>query len=514
VEGLEPGRKLVVSGRRLAARLRLGRRPGALRLTSASNPEETADVAEGDELPVAGAPADAEGAPGRRRWLLRDSEGFEGYMTDEAGAFLYETPPGAAAPADRHLLLAEPGGGAEASELVTLARALASDDGHTKLILTKPLGNFYERASVTVRANVAQATHGEAVGEVLGGGDAARPYQKFALRQAPLTYVAAETPGGAASTLEVRVNDLLWQEVPTLYGRGPGERVYVTRATEDGGRVVQFGDGREGARPPTGQENVTAGYRKGLGREGLVRAGQLSLLMTRPLGVKSVTNPLAADGAEDPQGADEIREAAPATVLTLGRVVSLRDYEDFARTFAGLDKAHAVWTWQAGARGVYVTVAGSGGDAVPEGGDLRTKLVRALRAAGAPGVPVRVGSYRAAHFRLAAVVRVDPAYPAEKARAAVEAALRARFSFEARAFGQPVALSEVVAVMQNVEGVVAVDVRRLHRDGGARTRRLLNSVVTAELPAPGTGAARVEPAELLTLHAEPLGDSLTTEVGL
>jgi predicted phage baseplate assembly protein len=233
--------------------------------------------------------------------------------------------------------------------------------------------------------------------------------------------------------------------------------------------------------------------------------------MTRPLGVKSVTNPLPATGGEDPESEESIRDAAPLTVLTLGRVVSLRDYEDFARTFAGLDKAHAVWTWQAGARGVYVTVAGADGATVPEGSDLQTKLVGALLSAGAPGVHVKVGSYRPAYFRVAATVRVNPIYIPENVAAAVEAALRSHFSFEARSFGQPVALSEVVAVVQNVEGVVAVDVRRLHRHGA--TGRLLNTVVTAALPAPGTGVASVLPAELLTLHADPLGNALTTEVG-
>jgi predicted phage baseplate assembly protein len=397
-------------------------------------------------------------------------------------------------------------------ELATLSGTVEADAGHTKLLLSAPLVNFYERTTVSVAANVAQATHGETTGEVLGGGDAARANQSFRLRHAPLTYVAAETETGAASTLEVRVNDLLWQEVPTLYGRGPGERVYVTRMHEDDQITVHFGDGRNGARPPTGQENVTAVYRKGVGSEGLLDAGQLSLLMTRPLGVRSVTNPLPATGGEDPESEDSIRDAAPLTVLTLGRVVSLRDYEDFARTFAGLDKAHAVWTWESGARGVYVTVAGSLGAEVPPGGDLETKLVGALHSAGAPGAHVRVGSYRPAYFRLAATVRVDPAYLPESVAAAVEAALRGRFSFEARSFGQPVALSEVVAVMQNVEGVVAVDVRRLYRDD--KEGALLNTVVTAELPPPGTGVARVRPAELLTLHPDPLGDALTLEVGL
>lgn len=512
VEGLEAGRKLIVSGRPLSATLRLGSTGDRLRLTLAADPELSVALLPGQLLSVVGPPSAVEDNPRGQRWHVLTGAGVEGYFTDLAEAFIYEKPPGVSVPFDKHLLLVSEDDGAEvARELATLARTVNSDPEHTKLILSETLQNFYERATVIIAANVAQATHGESVGEVLGGGDAARANQSFKLRQAPLTYVAAETASGAASTLEVRVNDLLWQEVPTLYGRGPGERIYVTRLHEDDSVTVHFGDGRNGARPPTGQENVTAAYRKGIGRNGLLKEGQLSLLMTRPLGVKSVSNPLPATGGEDPESEDSIRDAAPLTVLTLGRVVSLRDYEDFARTFAGLDKAHAVWTWQAGARGVYITVAGSEGAEVPEGSDLQTKLVGAMYSAGAPGVHVSVGSYHPAYFRVAATVRVDPIYIKEKVAAAVEAALREHFSFEARAFGQPVALSEVVAVMQIVAGVVAVDVRRLYRDG---TSVGLNTVVTAELPAPGTGVARVRPAELLTLHADPLGNSLTLEVGL
>ena len=72
--------------------------------------------------------------------------------------------------------------------------------------------------------------------------------------------------------------------------------------------------------------------------------------MTRPLGVKSVTNPIAAAGAQDPQARDDARVNAPLTVRTLDRIVSLSDYEDFARAFAGIGKAMAVWVWIEGRR--------------------------------------------------------------------------------------------------------------------------------------------------------------------
>ena len=107
--------------------------------------------------------------------------------------------------------------------------------------------------------------------------------------------MSAATASGAASTLELRVNDLLWHEATTLYGRDSQEHIYVTRTGDDGKTTIEFGDGVTGARLPSGQDNVRAKYRKGIGVEGLVKAGQLTLLLTRPLGVKAVTNPASCE---------------------------------------------------------------------------------------------------------------------------------------------------------------------------------------------------------------------------
>src|SRR6185295_6720744 len=117
----------------------------------------------------------------------------------------------------------------------------------------------------------------------------------------------------------------------------------VTRIADDGTVTVQFGDGITGARVPTGTENVSAKYRVGIGLEGMLAANQLNLLMSRPLGLKEVTNPTPPTGAEDPEKLDQARENAPLTVLTLERIVSLPDFEDFSRAFGGIGKAQATW---------------------------------------------------------------------------------------------------------------------------------------------------------------------------
>ena len=376
---------------------------------------------------------------------------------------------------------------------------LADIDGAT-LTVTPPLARSYARGSFSLNANTAVATHGESVEEVLGSGDASEKFQTFTLRQPPLTHVSAVNASGAASTLEIRVNDLLWRESSTLYKRDAKEHVYMARQNDDGKTTVQFGDGVTGARLPGGQNNVRARYRKGIGLEGLVKGGQLSMLLSRPLGVKGVTNPTPSSGAQDPEQFDDARANAPLKVLTLERVVSLTDYEDFARAFGGIAKALATWTWTKQAQGVLVTIAGPNGAAVAAGSATYDNLLAALRAAGDPFVGLRVMSYRPAFFCFAGKVKVHADYQADKVLAEVEAALRRDFSFTARSFGQPVMSSEVVATMQAVPGVVAVDVDKLYRSGKPamlQQRLLAESPVT--LP-----NGQLAAAELLTLDSAPL----------
>ncbi|MBK8048276.1 MAG: putative baseplate assembly protein [Anaerolineales bacterium] len=383
-----------------------------------------------------------------------------------------------------------------ASEAVVLAEAKVVG-GVTELRLTAALQNDYILSSVILYANVAAATHGETAVEVLGSGNAAVPFQSFTLRQPPLTYVSSDDPSGATSTLEVRVNDLLWHETPDLLDRKPEDHVYVTTTNDDAKTTVQFGDGFSGARPQTGANNVRATYRKGIGKAGNLDANQLSTLLTRPLGVKAVNNPVPATGGADAETRDQVRGNAPLTVLTLDRVVSLQDYEDFARAFAGIAKALATWTWDGERRGVFITISGEDGAAVLPDNPTYTHLLGALRKAGDPRVPLRLASSTLVTFVLDAQVTRDPDFLADAIQAGVTDALVSAFAFEARGFGQPVTLSEVMAVIQAVDGVIGVDVNKLMRNDLPGIDGLKQPLPSAA-PIAGSGLS-VAPAELLLI---------------
>lgn len=383
--------------------------------------------------------------------------------------------------------------GQTSSEVATIA-TLALVDGYTQVTFENQLQGSYVRSSVTINANVAQGTHGETTTEVLGSGDASQSFQSFSLRQPPLTYVSANTSTGSVSTLVVRVNGVAWSEVPWLYGSGPSDQVYTVLLGPDGKTWVQFGDGVTGARPGSGTNNIIATYRRGIGSAGLAQPGQISTLMTRPLGLKSVTNPTPSSGAADPETLPQARVNAPLSVMTIDRIVSLSDVADFAAASAGIAKASVAWVWDGARYLACATVAGIAGAPVTAGTLQYQSLFQSMLGASDGTLPLALCSYTPVTFTVAATVTPDPSLVASAVLAAVKAALQSTFSFDARAFAQPVYSSEVILAVQQVTGVVAMTLDGLSLSGG--------SGVVSGLPAngPTLGSSGLVGAELLVLE--------------
>ncbi|MGH7455777.1 MAG: putative baseplate assembly protein, partial [bacterium] len=287
--------------------------------------------------------------------------------------------------------------GVTARELVMLAAAtqefdatLPGDKTHTELELANELAFRYKRETVAINANVARATHGETRTEVLGSGDSSKAFQKFELRQAPLTHVSAATPNGIESTLEVRVNDVRWREKDSLVALAAVDRNYVTRTDDNGKTSIAFGNGAQGSRLPSGSENVKAIYRSGIGKAGNVASGQISLLSTKPLGVKSVLNPQAASGGADPEDRDHARQNAALHLKAIDRAVSVQDYADFARAFTGIAKTRAARLADGLREVVHLTIAGAEDISITKDSDLYRNLRQALLQFGDPHQPLKV----------------------------------------------------------------------------------------------------------------------------
>jgi Baseplate J-like protein len=384
-----------------------------------------------------------------------------------------------------------------------LAAVHIVDNERLELEISPPVPKELVRSSVVIHANVARASHGESVTQILGAGNGSQRFQQFEMKQLPLTYRAAANEIGAAAELSLRVGGIAWAERPSLFGAAPAERAYTLSTDEQGRLSAVFGDGVRGARLPSGVNNVQATYRKGLGEEGNVAADALTQLMTRPLGLKSVSNPLAAEGGTDPETADASRQTIPLTTRTLGRAVSLLDYEDFARAFSGIAKAQAMAIQLRGGMTIAITLAAPKGEPLTPSSPVWKNLLAALKAGGDPHVAVTLLSVKSSTFRLGLRVKRDPAYEAGAVLAAVEAALRTHFAFDSRQLGQPVQESDVIATAQAVAGVTAVDLTRLYGGSGPAFQTVVSQQVRLLADRMHVQAGAAKPAELLTLDPGP-----------
>ena len=335
---------------------------------------------------------------------------------------------------------------------------LEVDRSYTRLILANNLAYSYVRETVIIQANVIEATHGETRSEILGSGDAAQANQTFNLKQKPLTHVAAPTSSGVDSELTVYVNDVAWDETDNLVFLDQEERGFMSKIDNEDNVSVIFGDGKRGARLPTGVENVKAVYRSGIGKAGNVVAEQISMLATKPLGVKDVINPLAAIGGVDREKVEQARKNTPIPLFALDRLVSFKDYEDFARAFAGIDKVKAESIVVEASEVIHLTVALV--DDVPFGtnSQLYRNLLVSLQKFGTLNRSIFV-SKRSLSLIISSInIKIAEEYIWEVVEGNVRHAILHYFGFDNRALGQDVLKSELLSVIQGVSGVVYADV--------------------------------------------------------
>lgn len=348
-------------------------------------------------------------------------------------------------------------------------------DTRSVITLRRPLNTALARSTATVSGNVAPASQGETVrDEVLGSGNSTS-WQRYGLRKQPLTYVPA-TSGDSpvASTIHVTVNGVRWEERSDLSEAAPQDRVFAVAHDAANASSVFFGDGVNGARPPTGRDNIHARYRFGIGAAGDLAAGAISRLVDSRPGLLAVTNPEPTLGGADPERDDAVRRNAPGSLRTFGRAVAVDDYSAIALTFPGIARARAAWIYRDDSGmllahpAIYVAVATENRVPLAQQGDYAARLRAFLDNHRDPNVPMRLVDAGRVYVDVAAVVDVDASYPRHATLRAAQAALNPATNpdgstgfFGRLDFGEAVHLSSIYAALQEVPGVSAANVTTL-----------------------------------------------------
>jgi predicted phage baseplate assembly protein len=391
----------------------------------------------------------------------------------------------------------------------------------TLVNLKHPLAHQYVRATCSLLANIVEVTQGETVkDEVLGGGDGAA-FQSFALKKSPLTYLPSADPEGLSavqSSLRVTVDGVAWIERPNLVESAPHDQDFTTSLDDAGDTIVVFGDGFNGARPPTGVGNIHARYRRGLGKSGNLPSGGIQQLVDSNPNLLKVTNPMPSSGGDDPASAAAIRTQAPGSLQTFGRAVSVADYAALALRYPGVAKAGATWVVQdpvtlQAVPHPYVQLTVGTNDRVPfQGTILSNKLRGFLDNHRDPNVPLRVQDFTPVYIEVALQVEIDARHPHQGTLNQVQAALNpgvtadgapGYFAFEQLKFGQPIFLSALYAVLQSIAGVNEVTITRLRRVGPGLADAL--SIPPHDI--------LVGPTEIVTIDSAANPDSVLTITG-
>lgn len=325
---------------------------------------------------------------------------------------------------------------------------------------------------VTVWGNLAEATQGKAEKEaVLGNGDGRAQFQTFKLPKAPLTYFLSDsaTPPQVPE-LDVYVNDRKWTRVASLFARGPEEEIYIVRQDAKGESWVQFGNGDTGARLPSGINNIKARYRRGNGAHGPLKPGAVPSAGQHPVGLDKILLPGVVSGGAHPESADKARITAPGKVQSLGRMVSLQDYETEVKAIPGVTMATAAWGLNDAMPAVLLRVLLEAGREV-EFQDVRATIAHFECCRGPDNFPVAVTQALLRYTYLDLLYACDPS----RIKADVEAQLRASlglagdnansrvglFGLHRRRLGEPEYASRIEGAVQQVPGVLWCRVKAL-----------------------------------------------------
>lgn len=352
----------------------------------------------------------------------------------------------------------------EPTSRTLILRDLPEGFGQTEGQAEDQLG--FTLGNTLISANVVRAGHGVAREvKVLGSGNAAALNQRFVLEVDDVAFVAdAAMPKGVRADIEVLVGSRTWTQVATLRDSRPSDAHYQLRMTEDKFLSIQFGDGVNGRRLPTGNNNVRIGFRSGHGLQGNLLRGSLTKLAKPHRYIDDFRQPFDSRGGNDMEELADLRSNAPLSTLTLNRAVSLADFSNLTQAQASVWQAQAVR--KSPRRGVLGRVKVV---VVPAGGllfdDIQTAtltlpdefseaLLGFLQAHSQPDVDIELAPYIPVVASIKAVIHVKSAeYDPIEVKDLTRRTLLEAFALKQRRLGQALYRSEIYKVVEAITGV-------------------------------------------------------------
>ena len=274
-----------------------------------------------------------------------------------------------------------------------------------------------------------------------------------------------------------------WTVQPDLLESEPDDLNFVVEMDNDGYAHLRFGDDNLG-RDPEPDEQFSATYRVGNGPTGNIGMETIAHIVFRGNKPDGITltprNPFAAVGGTLPEPIAQVKQIAPKAFRdVIERAITADDYATLAQLYPGVQRAAATLRWNGSGYDVLVVIDPLGTEVLSA--TLHDGITLYLEQYRRIGHDIAVRQAEYVSIELAMCVVVQPNY----LRGHVEADLLQRlgnsvlpdgskgfFHPDNLSFGDPIAVSVLVAVAQAVQGVLAVEVTTLQRFGEGPNQEL------------------------------------------
>jgi hypothetical protein len=256
-----------------------------------------------------------------------------------------------------------------------------------------------------------------------------------------------------------------WLPGRDLLSGGRFDRNFVVEVDNEGLSHLRFGDGFHGMKPKP-DSVFTASYRVGNGTSGNVGADAISRAVLSVAGIRTVRNPMPASGGTEPESMEQVRLYAPQAFHTQERAITTDDYAAVAERHPEVQKAAATLRWTGSWYTVFVTVDRIGGRPVDE--SFKAEMLKFLERFRLAGEDIEVDAPRFVSLDIEFTVCVKPGYYRSQVKEDLLKSFsnkdlsngqRGFFHPDNFTFGQPVYLSQIIALAMGIPGVRWVDAK-------------------------------------------------------
>jgi len=258
--------------------------------------------------------------------------------------------------------------------------------------------------------------------------------------------------------------EIEWLEVDSLHDSSGTDKVFEVFTNSNDTLSVRFGDNGQGKIPTMGA-TIRAEYVEGGGIVGNVGADKInsltSVILFNGNAVSlDVTNEIASSGGEEEMSIEEAKILGPKTLKTLERAVTHEDIETLALQVPGVSKVKAITSNRVGRTMIVYIAPGGGGQ---PSNALLANVEDYFEDKKIAGTTIDAQAPTYVDIDIEAIIFFLPEYKEEDVQQRIDTAIDDFFSLDGplTTFGRGAFLSDVYALLDDIEGVEYLDISRL-----------------------------------------------------